>query len=484
VTDIDDSVFTYAFDTTDPNFKKVDSLFTIDLNTGSISVKDGIVFDYETMGADTAMTVKIVVSDKSVTTGKAADIKSSFATATIKILDANESPLLVDQQFAVDEHMPRGTVVDTVVFDDLDKDPIKRIDVFTAVGGDTAYFSIDQNGVIRTKKEFDYETERRTYTIDVALTDKNDPTLTVVRTMTIDIRNVNENPVITTETISVKENPEDGTIVDTLEALDKDIGDTNLVFTLLEDPSGCFDVTEGGVVTVKKCKDLDYEKTKNILITVKVEDPHGGSSTRVVYVNVIDVPSPSVEITQAENSDSTWKFPDSIWTKQDVIDVCSTESVNALGIVANDTKPMMVLHELQHNSLLSIIGILVFIDENKLEPFCIFASDVVIIAEKYVGVHQQIVEVHGIGLTQPLVVSFIDCPDCRHLAVAVTFLIGLYQFVIRSCFKVVFCHRNPVVDCCWLVYLVVKAEVLYYLFQQRARVSLVIYRELRVVTYA
>lgn len=322
VTDIDDSVFTYAFDTTDPNFKKVDSLFTIDLNTGSISVKDGIVFDYETMGADTAMTVKIVVSDKSVTTGKAADIKSSFATATIKILDANESPLLVDQQFAVDEHMPRGTVVDTVVFDDLDKDPIKRIDVFTAVGGDTAYFSIDQNGVIRTKKEFDYETERRTYTIDVALTDKNDPTLTVVRTMTIDIRNVNENPVITTETISVKENPEDGTIVDTLEALDKDIGDTNLVFTLLEDPSGCFDVTEGGVVTVKKCKDLDYEKTKNIPITVKVEDPHGGSSTRVVYVNVIDVPSPSVEITQAENSDSTWKFPDSIWTKQDVIDVC------------------------------------------------------------------------------------------------------------------------------------------------------------------
>ena len=169
---------------------------------------------------------------------------------------------------------------------------------------------------------------------------------------------------------------------------------------------------------------------------------------------------------------------------KDIVDVCSAESINALGIVANDTKPMMVLHELQHNSLLSIIGILVFIDENKLEPFCIFASDVVVFAEKYVGVHQQIVEVHGIGLTQPLVVSFIDCPDCRHLAVAVTFLIGLYQFVIRSCFKVVLCHRNPVVDCCWLVYLVVKAEALYYLFQQRARVSLVIYRELRVITYA
>ena len=299
-----------------------DIVIAIDGDTDVFSVdEDGVIktkkeLDFETDKSTYKVVVKVADKDKPT-------VLFAVDTMTIVLQDVNELPVLEDQHFAVDEHQSRGTVVDTIVFDDLDKDPTKRIDVFTAVSGDTAYFGVDENGVIWTKKEFDYETERRTYTIDVALSDKNDPTLKVIKTMTIDIRNVNEVPVIITDTVGVEENAKPGTVVDTLKATDKDIGDSDLVFTLVDDPSGCFEVSESGVITVKSCKDLDYEKNKEISIKVKVEDPHGGSTTKTVRVNVHDVPPPSIEITEASNDDSTWTHPKKpIYTNDPDLNVC------------------------------------------------------------------------------------------------------------------------------------------------------------------
>ncbi|WP_298767833.1 cadherin repeat domain-containing protein [uncultured Fibrobacter sp.] len=244
-------------------------------------------------------------------------------TMTVNLLDKNESPVLVDQSFEIDEHQVAGTVVDTVVFDDLDKDPTKRVDIFTAVAGDTAFFSIDNDGVIRTKKEFNYETERRVYTIDVALTDATDPSLKVVKTMTIEIRNINENPVIVTEKVSVVENSPGGTVVDTVKAIDNDLDDSVLTYKLAE-PSKYFDVSKNGVITVKKGVKIDYETVKTTLLVVEVSDSHGGSSRKTITVDIVDIPPSSIEITTAENADSTWKNPDTLYTNlKDIRLYCS-----------------------------------------------------------------------------------------------------------------------------------------------------------------
>lgn len=280
------------------------AIFSVD-SEGNITTKK--VLDFE----NDPSTYKLVV--------KVADRKKPSKlyvvdTMTITLLDVNELPIFEDQNFVVDEHQPSGTIVGSIASDDMDDDPTKRINVFTVVGGDSDLFSVDPDGVIKTKKEFDYETERRTYTIDVALTDKDDPSLTVVRTMTIDIRNVNEVPVIITDTVGVKENSEEGTVVDTLKAYDLDLGDTNLVFDLIDDPSGCFAVSPEGVITVKKCKELDYEKHKELYIEVEVKDEHQAISTKIIRVNIHDVPPPTLDITEAKNTDSTWKNPDTIYT--------------------------------------------------------------------------------------------------------------------------------------------------------------------------
>jgi hypothetical protein len=278
--------------------------------TGLVTVKDSSILDYESI---TEIKIRVLVIDTLYQ-------KTSDTTVTIPVINVNENPILDDQNFDVDEHKVPGTVVGTLEWGENDSIPVFRQDVFTAVGGDTAYFSITPEGVIKTKKEFDYETEPHTYTIDVMLADKNDPTLFVVKTVTITINDVNENPKIITDTIQVKENSDPGTIVDTLEAIDKD--NDELTWILEEDPSGCFELSESGVVTTKKCSNLDYEKNKTISIKVKVTDNRGGVDSKIVVVKLIDVPAPDLEITEASNEDSLWKNPEIIYTHTDSLNIC------------------------------------------------------------------------------------------------------------------------------------------------------------------
>ena len=279
---------------------------------GTVRVKDSTKFDFETI-----QSIDIQVHVEDVDNNMKAD-----TTVIIPINNVNENPILEEQNFEIDERLPKQTVVGTLVWGESDSVSVFRQDIFTAVGGDTAFFSVSSTGVITTKKEFDYETEPDSYTIQVKLVDKNDSTLYVIKPVTINIRNVNENPKITTEFINVTENSPESTVVDTLKAIDLDLDDTVLTWTLVDDPSKCFDVSASGVVTLK-CSDIDYEKTPSISIRVKVEDQHGGSDTKVIRVNVIDIPGPTVEITEASNEDSTWAPPKNpIYTNKDSLNVC------------------------------------------------------------------------------------------------------------------------------------------------------------------
>ena len=294
-------------------------------DSGYVLVKDSTIFDFE----------KIQYIDIQVHVEDVDNKMKADTTIIIPIGNVNEDPILEDQEFEVDEHRAPGTVVGTLEWGENDSVPVFRQDVFTAVGGDTAFFAVSPTGVITTKKEFDYETEPDSYTIEVKLADKNDPTLFVIKPVVISIRNVNENPKITTDTISVTENSPKGTVVDTLKAIDYDLDDTVLTWTLINDPSKCFDLSTGGVVTLK-CSDIDYEKTPVISIRVKVEDQHGGYDTKIITVNVRDIPSPLIEIVEASNEDSTWIKPeDPIYTNEDSLNVCW--EVNRKNMTCGDT---------------------------------------------------------------------------------------------------------------------------------------------------
>ena len=293
-------------------FALVDSTDYVNVSeSGLVTVKDSSILDYETI---TEIKIRVFVIDTLYQ-------KTSDTTVTIPVLNVNESPILDAQEFDIAEHMPPKTRVDSIKWKEHDSIPEFRQDIFEAIGGATDVFAVDSTGVITTKKELDYETMETSYILVVKLVDKNNPALFDIDTMTIHVHNVNEPPVITTDTLHVTENPKKGTDVGVVEAKDPDVGDT-WTFTLVKDDSDCFELAPDGSVTVKKDNCLDREKTPFVQITVKVTDVGGLSHIKNVTVVVDDVPGPTIDIVEASNEDTTWKYPEVIYTNKDSLNVC------------------------------------------------------------------------------------------------------------------------------------------------------------------
>ena len=108
--------FNYKFDekfdksNTEANYKVVTALYEIDPNTGLINVKDGAKLNYESK--DSVLTIRVVVSDSSKSTGKLEDALSDTVTVTIKMINVNEAPTVAKNQvFTVPENSPEKTVV-------------------------------------------------------------------------------------------------------------------------------------------------------------------------------------------------------------------------------------------------------------------------------------------------------------------------------------------------------------------------------------
>ena len=293
-------------------FALVDSTDYVNVSeTGLVTVKDSSILDYETI---TEIKIRVLVIDTLYQ-------KTSDTTVTIPVINVNEDPILDKQEFDIVEHMPPNTRVDSMTWDDKDLADKFRKDEFEAIGGATDVFTVSPTGVITTKKELDYETMDTTYILVVKLKDSSDPTLFDIDTMVIHVHNVNEPPTITTDSLHVTENSKKGTTVGVVESKDPDIGDSKS-FTLVKDESGCLEMAPDGTVSVKKSDCLDREKTPVVYITVNVTDAGGLSHTKDIAVVVDDVPGPTIDIVEASNEDTTWKYPEIIYTNRDSLNVC------------------------------------------------------------------------------------------------------------------------------------------------------------------
>ena len=89
---------------------------------------------------------------------------------------------------------------------------------------------------------------------------------------------------------------------------------------------------------------------------------------------------------------------------EDVFDVCTTEGIDALRVVAHDAHPLSLLGEQVNDLLLCEVGVLVLIHQHIFELVHVVPSHFLMVVEEEEGVEQQVVEIHGIGLTAPLCV--------------------------------------------------------------------------------
>ena len=151
---------TKAGDLFKAQIKKVGSLYKL-----CLVVKDGSKLDYETVAH--THKVKISVTDS--------DMKTASLTKTINITDVNEKPSIsgnLTNYFY--EHEGANFLVGQLHADDPDTSKAFTDNAFKAVGGDTDLFMVTEDGLIKTKRDFDYEKETRySYTLDVSLYDRD-----------------------------------------------------------------------------------------------------------------------------------------------------------------------------------------------------------------------------------------------------------------------------------------------------------------------
>lgn len=252
----------------------------------TIKVRSGAKLDYEYVAK---YEVKVVVQDK--------DSETDTAVVTIDVIDVNEKPTMEEQFFELFENSGANYKLDgTIQSGDLDTASAFTKNFYEGVGGDTALFTVNSRGEIFANYDMDYEEykakNKTTFVVKVKVQDQKIDTLFVVENIHIDLKNVNENPEVLTDTLYASEDAKAGTEIGLLDADDPD-GPTTFTYTLVR-ASRQFDVDPDGSVTVKTDDILDYEtKDHAYTIYVNVQDADGGvSETKPVVIIVSDVNEP------------------------------------------------------------------------------------------------------------------------------------------------------------------------------------------------
>ena len=228
-----------------------------------------------------ARTVAFTVSD-----GTA---NSTAATRDISITAVNDAPMVNDQAFSVDENAGNGTVVGTVVASDPDAGDTLS---YAITGGNTGgAFAINAGTgqiTVNNSAALNFETNP-TFSLTVEVTDSGTPGLTDTATVTINLNNLNETPVVNDQSFPVNENAANGTVVGTVAASDPDAGDTLTYAITGGNTGGAFAINAStGEITVNNSAALNFEMTPAFNLTVQVTDAGtpGLTDTATVTINL------------------------------------------------------------------------------------------------------------------------------------------------------------------------------------------------------
>lgn len=129
---------------------------------------------------------------------------SSNVVVTITINDVNDTPVVDDQTFDVDENTANGTVVGTVIATDIEFDLGTQALTYEITG---SAFDIDNSGVITVASTGDLDREAQAdFTPTVTVTDDGTPIKSDTAIITIDLNPINDNsPVGILDVVSVDE---------------------------------------------------------------------------------------------------------------------------------------------------------------------------------------------------------------------------------------------------------------------------------------
>ncbi len=255
------------------------------LNERTITVANNNAIDFETMPSFT-----LVIEAKDNPAGEI-EQKATTTEVIISINDVNEAPNVSTQLLHISENENIDAIVGNVNATDFDLNDQVNLTYSFSNESEENVFEIDEIGNIILKQNLDFEIVPN-YQLTVKVTD--DENLFTEAIISISVENVNESPIIETQTYSVDENEANNFYIASAIASDPDAGQ-NLFFEISGGNfNNAFSIhSNTGVITVNNSEALDFETvTENkFALTIRVTDDGEPekNSEGIVYIELTDL---------------------------------------------------------------------------------------------------------------------------------------------------------------------------------------------------
>ncbi|PNW58874.1 UNVERIFIED_CONTAM: hypothetical protein BEN50_05790 [Euhalothece sp. KZN 001] len=256
------------------------SVFEIN-DQGEITVVDNTVLDFET---NPSFPLNVTVDDGEL---------SSTGEVIIELDSVNESPRFTEESFTfnADENVATGTTIGTLTATDSNAEDTLSF----SLGEDSANlpFTVNDSGEIEVREgeELDFETVS---SFSFAAT-VSDGELTDTVSVTVNVNNVNESPIVPDQTFSVRSSATNETVIGTVNASDPETDDLNLEIIggnsdADQDGESAFALDNTGEITVRDAKELDERDSFSLTVRASETANPDQSSIATITVNVTTSP--------------------------------------------------------------------------------------------------------------------------------------------------------------------------------------------------
>ena len=162
---------------------------------------------------------------------------------------------------------------------------------------------------------------------------------------------------------------------------------------------------------------------------------------------------------------------------KDILDLGASECIDGLRVITHDAEVTMELTQLLKYQILSDIRILILIDHDIVETARNRLEGGRIVAQKYVHVQQDVIEIHDSRLPALFRIPLVDVAYPRLLRRSVI-LKRIRVAAIGLCrYEIVLRHRYPRKHILRLIYLIVELKLLQACLYGTYRIACIIYRE-------
>lgn len=213
-------------------------------------------------------------------------ILAASNTVTVNLNNVNDAPLITAGSFDLAENSPNASSVGTVMANDSDGSALS----YSIIAGNTgAAFAINPTTgeiTVANSTALDFETTPSfTLTVEVS-----DGSLNASNTVTINLMNVNEPPIIAAQTFSIAENSAAATPVGTVLASDPDADDTSSFAITAGNTNNAFAIdAHTGAITIATQSALDYETNPTFSLTITITDNGSLTASNSISINLTDV---------------------------------------------------------------------------------------------------------------------------------------------------------------------------------------------------